>query len=61
MRYLSKRNVAEQLDVSVRTIDRYIAKRIIKSRTLVTGKVRIPVAEIEKLFKPDIQQFLNNE
>ena len=61
MRYLSKRRFAEEINVSVRTVDRWIAQRRISTRTLVTGGVRIPATEIERCFKPSIQKFLDDE
>jgi len=59
VRYLSKKSFAKQLDVSVRTIDRWIAQRRISTRTFVTGGVRIPSSELDKCFKSSIQQFLD--
>ena len=59
MQYLSKRRFALRLDVSIRTIDRYIAQKRITAKTLVTGRVRIPETELDKCFKPTIQEFLN--
>ncbi|MBT4681543.1 MAG: helix-turn-helix domain-containing protein [Chloroflexi bacterium] len=52
--YLSKKHAAEILDVSVRTIDRYISRRIIRPRILKTGSVRIPIDQIMKCFKPSV-------
>ena len=46
------------LDVSVRTIDRYISRRFIRPSVLRSGSVRIPISEIEKCFKPSINDFL---
>ncbi len=59
MRYLSKKHAAEMLDVSPRTLDRYISRRFIRVRVLRSGSVRIPIGEIEKCFKPSIGEFLN--
>jgi len=57
---VSKKHAAEILDVSVRTIDRYISRRIVRVRTMRGGSVRIPIGEIDKFFKPSVSQFLNH-
>ncbi|MBT4398659.1 MAG: hypothetical protein HOD37_04185 [Bacteroidetes bacterium] len=61
MKYLSKRTVANQLDVSIRTVDRWIARHLLKTKIMVTGSVRIPETELEKMFKPSIQEFLDDK
>jgi len=53
LRYLSKKHAAEMLDVSLRTLDRYISRRFITARMLRSGSVRIAVDEVEKCFKAD--------
>ena len=59
MRYLKKREFGDRVGIAVRTVDRSIAQRLIISRTLKTGGVRIPESEVERCFKPNIQQFLD--
>jgi predicted ABC-type ATPase len=61
MRYLTKKQFGFATGLSIRSVDRWIAQRRIKTRILVTGGVRIPETEIEKCFKPDIQQFLKGK
>jgi len=47
--------------LSVRSVDRWIAQRRIKTRILLTGGVRIPESEVERCFKPTIQVFLGEK
>jgi excisionase family DNA binding protein len=61
MRYLSKKEFASRVGLSVRSIDRWIAQRRIRTRILVTGGVRIPETELDKCFKPDLEQFLKDK
>jgi predicted site-specific integrase-resolvase len=61
MRYLKKSEFGDEVRVSIRTVDRWIAQKRIKTRTLVTGGVRIPSTEIEKCFRPNIQEFLKKD
>lgn len=61
VKYLSKSTVADKFDVSVRTVERWIDRHFISSRKLVTGSVRIPETELEKMFKLSIQEFLDDK
>ncbi|MBT4036362.1 MAG: helix-turn-helix domain-containing protein [Candidatus Marinimicrobia bacterium] len=58
MRYLKKAEFASRLNIGLRTLDRWIAQKKISTRTLITGRIRIPESEIEKCFRPSIQEFL---
>ena len=52
MRYLSKKRAAQELDVSIRTIDRWI--KLGKLRPVINkinGRKRIPRTQIKQLFK----------
>ncbi len=59
MKYLTKKQYGQVVGLSLRSVDRWIAQKKIRTRILVTGGVRIPDSEIEKAFKPNIQEFLS--
>lgn len=51
--YLSVDSFASRLDVSTRTVKRWIDKRIIVARRFRTGGLRIPASQLDKTFVPE--------
>ncbi len=52
-RYLSVETFASYLDVSTRTVKRWIDKRIITARRFHTGGLRIPASQLDQAFVPE--------
>lgn len=59
MIYLTKKEFGMRMSLSSRTVNRWIAQRKIVARTLVSGGVRIPETELEKCFKPSVNELIN--
>lgn len=49
--YLTKREFADELRLSIRTIDRYIAAGLIEADRTPGGYVRIPASEIRRIMQ----------
>lgn len=58
-RYLSVSTFASHLDVSTRTVKRWIDKKIISTRRFKTGDVRIPASQMDHVFVPERKNTLS--
>jgi|GEM_PF-2565774 len=51
MRYLSKKEVAQRLDLSTRTVDRYVQQGMLRPKRLPNGRPRFPETQVARLLE----------